>query len=298
MEQIVVKKEPEELVDDSEGNISMNYSKPSTSADQKMPSTSGIAIKQEFKEELVYSDNSMDYDVLGVKEVLKAYTDEEDNFDGAEQAELKFQVKEEMFLDKGSDSAVINKEIVTKEENDIKKNPESRNNKLENNDFIYQCKHCSIQFFKKELFERHEERCLTPRVRVGKEKLFQCDTCPKKYQTKRSLLQHTKFVHKKEGLEKLKCHKCEYVTVRKGSFNKHLKIHDKKNYLKCNFCYYIAARLFQLNAHILSKHKLENEEKNKIKITCKIHQCTKCSYSTLNKSNYDSHLKVCLKNVK
>ncbi|CAH0549740.1 unnamed protein product [Brassicogethes aeneus] len=52
MEQIVIKKEPEELVDDSKGDISMNYDELSTAADQKTILTSGIAIKQEIKEEL------------------------------------------------------------------------------------------------------------------------------------------------------------------------------------------------------------------------------------------------------
>ncbi|CAH0549725.1 unnamed protein product [Brassicogethes aeneus] len=75
MEQIGVKKE---LVDDYKGDISVNYNKPSTAADQEMPSTSGIAIKQELAQEL-----------------------DEVDFDGAEQVKLKFEAEDEMFLDKG-----------------------------------------------------------------------------------------------------------------------------------------------------------------------------------------------------
>ncbi|CAH0549873.1 unnamed protein product, partial [Brassicogethes aeneus] len=50
-----------------------------------------------------------------------------------------------------------------------------------------------------------------------------------------------------------------------------------------------------LHSHILSKHKLENVGENKIKISSKIHECTKCTYLTANKSAYNNHIKVCLK---
>ncbi|CAH0556821.1 unnamed protein product [Brassicogethes aeneus] len=101
MKQVIVKKEPEELVDDSERDISINYDKPSTSSDQEMPSTSGMAIKQKIKKELHDSDNSMDYDESGVKEEPETSTDE-DNFDGAKQTKLILEAKYEEFLDKGS----------------------------------------------------------------------------------------------------------------------------------------------------------------------------------------------------
>ncbi|CAH0564928.1 unnamed protein product [Brassicogethes aeneus] len=261
MEQIVVKKEPEELVDNIKGDISMNYDKPSTSAD---PSTSGIAIKQEIKEELDDSNNYMIYDELGVKEDSETYTDEDYDFDGAKQ------VKEEMFLDQGTDSEVVNEEIPSK-----------------------------IVLPKTEK-ESLEEQCLKPGGEVEKEKLFKCAICFKAYQSQPGLCLHKKYVHKKEEQEEFKCKKCDYVTLRKGNFKVHLRNHDKKNYLKCNFCNYMAARLATLNAHLISKHRLENEGENKIEITSKIHQCTKCLYSTVIKSHYDSHVKVCLnlKNVK
>ncbi|CAH0549726.1 unnamed protein product [Brassicogethes aeneus] len=77
IEQIVIKKEPIEPV-----VIPMNYNEPRpSSADQEMPSTSGTAIKQETEEALDDNDNSMD------------------DFDGAEQVEMKFEAEEEMFLD-------------------------------------------------------------------------------------------------------------------------------------------------------------------------------------------------------
>ncbi|CAH0549348.1 unnamed protein product [Brassicogethes aeneus] len=50
----------------------------------------------------------------------------------------------------------------------------SRNDKVgENFDCVYECKHCSIQFFNKELCSNHERKCLNPIVRVEKEKLFE-----------------------------------------------------------------------------------------------------------------------------
>ncbi|CAH0549695.1 unnamed protein product [Brassicogethes aeneus] len=129
----------------------------------------------------------------------------------------------------------------------------------------------------------------------GKEKLFKCDFCLKKFQRKGNLLNHKKNFHLKDKQEQFKCNKCDYVTVKKRYFNRHLIIHDKKKYFKCHFCPHMAAELKTLNSHILSKHKIENVGENKIKITSKIHECTKCPYSTLNKTTYENHIKVCLK---
>ncbi|CAH0549494.1 unnamed protein product [Brassicogethes aeneus] len=243
MEQIVVKNEPEELIDDFKGDISMSYDKPSTSAEQEMPTTSEIAIKQEIKEDLDDIDNFMEYVEAGVKEESLTFTDEEYNLDEPELVELKFEAEDEVFLDKGTD---------TEGEKEIRKN--------------------------------------------GKGKLFYCDICPKKFKRNSSLSKHVKYVHQKDDQEERKCDKCNYVTVRKDDFKAHLKIHDKKYSLKCDFCDHTTARLYNLNAHILSKHKL----KNNIKSTTKIHNCSKCSFSTVKKSTYDNHIKICLKleNVK
>ncbi|CAH0549727.1 unnamed protein product [Brassicogethes aeneus] len=251
MKQVVVKKETEDLVDYS---YSMNYDKPRpTFADQEMPSTSGIAIKQETKDD---NDNSMGYDESGVKEEPGTSTDEVDYFDVAEPVELKFNAEKKMFVLKGSDSEVVNKEILAKT-GLLKAGKETGG--------------------------------------VGEEKL-KCEICTKNFKTKMGLISHDKYFHRKDELEKLTCNKCDYETVNKSNLKKHLKIHDKDNYLKCHFCQYKAAQLVQLSAHILSYHKLEN----KLKITSKIYQCTKCTYSTVIKTNYDNHVKVCLKlkNVK
>ncbi|CAH0549875.1 unnamed protein product [Brassicogethes aeneus] len=76
MEQIWVKKEPEDLVNDSDGDILMNYDKPSTSADREMPSTSGVAIKQEIKEELDFHDEFLG---KGSEESYNKYFDDGDD---------------------------------------------------------------------------------------------------------------------------------------------------------------------------------------------------------------------------
>ncbi|CAH0549496.1 unnamed protein product [Brassicogethes aeneus] len=95
MEQIIVKREAEE------GNILMNYYVPSTPATQEMPSSSGIDIKQEIEEELDDVDNSMEYVDSVVKEESKLFTDEEYEFDGAEQDKRKFEAEDEALLGKG-----------------------------------------------------------------------------------------------------------------------------------------------------------------------------------------------------
>ncbi|CAH0548724.1 unnamed protein product [Brassicogethes aeneus] len=408
MEQTVVKKEPEELVDISEGDISMNYD------NQEIPSTSGITIKQEIKEELdndevlldkgryiislpqrylnipahnfgskinnsEENDNSVDEDEsrdlsCNIKEEgmdidfakgdkISLHNKEKDEDEAMFETKIKVEHHGVQYDESGTNQEVANKELVEETGKEIRKNLESGNDKGEDN---LECKYCSTKFFKKELLESHEKKCLNPRNKVDKEKLFSCDVCLKKYQTKRSLNEHTKYIHLKDKLEKIKCSKCDFatvrkdtfkthlknheeqssevdkrklfkcelcfkkyqtrrnlsehkkyvhtkhelekfkcsecdfVTVRKDTFKTHLKIHDKQSYLKCYFCPYVASQLRTLDSHILSKHKVESKKENNIKITSKIHCCSKCSYSTVKKSSYDTHLKVCLKleNVK
>ncbi|CAH0548722.1 unnamed protein product [Brassicogethes aeneus] len=330
MEQTVVKKEPEELVDISEGDISMNYD------NQEIPSTSGITIKQEIKEELdndevlldkgyiislpqrylnipahnfgskinnsEENDNSVDEDEsrdlsCNIKEEgmdidfakgdkISLHNKEKDEDEAMFETKIKVEHHGVQYDESGTNQEVANKELVEETGKEIGKNPESE---FEDTfDSIYQCKNCSNQFFNKEFLESHEEKCLKPRA---KNKLFKCSMCSKSYQTKSSLLEHRKYVHKKDQQEQFKCEKCGYQTLKKSHFKIHLKIHDKNNQLKCNFCDYTAAKLYTLNAHLLSKHNNENN----IKITSKIHSCSNCSYLTVKKSTYDIHVKACNK---
>ncbi|CAH0549304.1 unnamed protein product [Brassicogethes aeneus] len=229
---------------------------PSTSTDQETTSTAGIAIKQGIKEEL-------------------DCTYQEDYVDEAELVEIKFEAKDKTFLDQGYKINNNDKESgkIKEEERDSDFSEEGTfETKIEVKYHGVECDDVS-----------------------GKKKLFQCDVCPKKYQTKMGLFNHKKYFHGKDELEEFKCDKCDYVTVRKSTIKIHLKIHDKQSYFKCDYCQYKAAKLLTLHAHILSKHKLENEGEKKIKITSKIHECPKCSYSTLHKAHYDNHIKICLK---
>ncbi|CAH0549301.1 unnamed protein product [Brassicogethes aeneus] len=125
---------------------------------------------------------------------------------------------------------------------------------------------------------------------------FRCKICPdKKYRRKGGLLQHIKFVHKNHDLTQFKCSQCDFTTLKNNHYIQHLKIHDKKNHFKCQFCQYSSALSKSLNAHIFSKHRLENTGENKIELTGKVYECTKCPYSTLIKYHFNTHMKACLK---
>ncbi|CAH0564528.1 unnamed protein product [Brassicogethes aeneus] len=261
MEEIVVKKEPEELVEDSKGDILMNKPRP-TSADQEMPSTS--AIKQEIKEELDDNYNFMNDNRMGVEKELKT-TDEED-FYGAKQVKLKFE-------DEGSEESyydypdhVDESEYLTC---NIKKEERDRDFSEEDdeNEAILETK----------IEEKYHGVQFDDESRTNRE------------------VANKKILAKRDEFGKFKCNKCNYVTVKKNHFKTHLNIHDRRKYLKCHFCEYTALQAQTLNAHLISKHKSENKGENEIKITSKIHQCTKCSYLTVIKSHYDRHVQVCLK---
>ncbi|CAH0549739.1 unnamed protein product [Brassicogethes aeneus] len=208
MEQIVIKKEPEELVDDSKGDISMNYDELSTAADQKTILTSGIAIKQEIKEELD--------DFKALLEIGSEFNSDD------ERGDLCSNVKEEEM------DCEFFEEVDT-------------------------------EFFNNEDNEEKVEDKAMSEIKIEVEYHG--------VQSDKSGINSKGKQEEKDDVEKLKCNKCEYATAKKGHFNRHLKIHDKKSHLKCHFCQYTAARLINLQAHILSKHRIENKEKNKIKIT-------------------------------
>ncbi|CAH0546511.1 unnamed protein product [Brassicogethes aeneus] len=144
IEQIVVNKEPEKQVDDSEDDISMNYNKPSTSAVPELPLTTGIAIKQEIKEELYDDEALLNKGILK----KKIWNEESDNSDHGDESENFFSCykkavrnsdfsedeDEYMFETKmtveyhelqyddmnadglGTDSEVVNKEVLQKED--------------------------------------------------------------------------------------------------------------------------------------------------------------------------------------
>ncbi|CAH0549828.1 unnamed protein product, partial [Brassicogethes aeneus] len=267
MEQTIVKKEPEELVDDFIGDIVVNYEKPSIFADEEMPSMSEITIKQEIKEEL-------DDDEALLEKGSEIKESDEDNSDHGDKIDPFFcNIKEE-----GRDGDFS-------EEDD--KNL-SGNEEKDEDEAMFETK-IEVEYHGVQYDDQS-----------GKKKLFKCDLCPKKYDSKKGVSQHKKFFHFKDEQEQFKCDQCDYVTVRKGIFKRHLKVHEKNNNLKCQFCEFKALELWSLNAHILSKHKLEKEERVKIKQLSKIYECSKCSYLTIKKSQYDSHIKFCLKleNVK
>ncbi|CAH0549826.1 unnamed protein product [Brassicogethes aeneus] len=260
MEQTIVKKEPEEL-DDFKGDILMNYDKPSFCTDQEIPSISVTTIKQEIKEELD------DHEALFEKGSEIKESDEDNSDHGDEIDPFFCNIKEE---GRYSDFSEEDKNLSDNEEKD--EDEAMLETKIE-------VEYDGVQYDDKS----------------GKEKLFKCDLCPKKYQTKKDLLAHKKYFHLKDKQEQFKCNKCNYVTVRKGCLNRHLKIHENKNELKCHICQFMAAQWRSLNEHLLSNHTLKNEEREKIKIINKIHECPKCLYSTVYKLAYTNHIKVCLK---
>ncbi|CAH0549827.1 unnamed protein product [Brassicogethes aeneus] len=246
------------------GDILMNYDKPSTCTNQEMPSIFGIAIKHEIKEEL-------DDDEALLEKGSEIKESDEDNSDHGDEIEPFFcNIKEE---ERDSDFSQEDDKYF------------SHNKEKDEDEAMFETK-IEVEYHGVDFEDMS-----------GKGKFFKCDFCPKIYKSKPCLCRHKKYIHLKGKQERFKCGKCDYKTVYKSSLNRHIKQHNIKNRLKCNFCQFLTAELRNLHAHVLSKHKLEKE---KIKMSSKIHECTKCTYSTVYKTTYDNHIKVCLKleNVK
>ncbi|CAH0549302.1 unnamed protein product [Brassicogethes aeneus] len=199
MEQTVVKKE---AFDD--------FDRPSTSADQKIP----LAIKQEIKEELDDSHNSMVYDGLGVKE------ESEEHF-GA----MKFEAEDEKFLDKGSANVVVKKEILAPK-------------------ILPKIVKASYQ-------KRGKERLICFKKYKNTYNL-KCQLCQFMADDLKTLNAHISIIHKEENKITHTCMKCLYSTTIKTNYDNHIKFCFKlKNIIwhQCRVCHYKTVNKFDLINH-------------------------------------------------
>ncbi|CAH0549495.1 unnamed protein product [Brassicogethes aeneus] len=253
MEQIVVEKEPEGLI---EGEISINYDKPSSSAEQ------------EIKEKLDGKES-------------ETFTNEEDNFDEADISVMKFEAEDEMFLDPGTDSELyeagkesrkdksfqcdfcpkkykrrcgLNAHIKnihnrepqkqlkfkkqTVKQDHFKKHLKlnKRKNHLKNH---FKCNFChytaaALKTLNSHMLNKHE-----PQNKINLTgKMHVCPKCSYSTGHKSNYDDHTKLCLKLENVQWYKCHICHFKTLYKSSFNSHKYAHNKKKGLgKTSYIY-------------------------------------------------------------
>jgi hypothetical protein len=92
------------------------------------------------------------------------------------------------------------------------------------------------------------------------------------------------------------CEKCNYITVRKSSYDSHLlsKKHqdkglEKNNTYSCEICNYKTNTKRNYNTHLSSK-KHEKSYSSILSSSKKIYSCEICDYTTIVKCNYSKHV--------
>lgn len=100
--------------------------------------------------------------------------------------------------------------------------------------------------------------------------------------TNRQLLQDNEIV------PKYTCHECLYTSTRKGDLKRHLRIHNGFGFI-CRCCQKCFNRKSYLDNHYIRLHP-EKSDLWKDMITCKINDCSKCSYKAVRLSHLKRHL--------
>lgn len=160
---------------------------------------------------------------------------------------------------------------------------------------IFECEHCPKKFKLKETYRLHLKHHMSliecslcgkklRNVNLGHhmrhvhttERNFSCSQCKMSFKTKECLKSHIR-THEK----KFECPKCNKKFANKPFLVEHLNWHENPDEFTCKLCKKTFAQKYCLKAHI----KLHDNGHNFEKLTC-----TKCSYGTDSKENFEKHM--------
>nr|CAI5870415.1 unnamed protein product [Callosobruchus analis] len=120
--------------------------------------------------------------------------------------------------------------------------------------------------------------------------LIKCTYCNKTFAHKKSLNDHITKKHPdfiaSVSSKIHECTKCTYKTTRSSRFRDHMAKHPELGVIcRCTYCDKTFPRKTLLNEHITKKHPDFIAS-----LSCKVHECTKCTYKTTRSNNLKDHM--------
>nr|CAI5870419.1 unnamed protein product [Callosobruchus analis] len=151
---------------------------------------------------------------------------------------------------------------------------------------VHECTKCSfkttrIRNFKEHMVVHHE---------LAGSRIFKCTYCNKTFARKLSLNDHIIKKHPdfiaSVSSKIHECTKCTYKTTRSSHFRDHMATHPELAAIcRCTYCDKTFPRKTLLNNHITKKHPDFIAS-----VSCKVHECTKCTYKTTRSSYLKDHM--------
>ncbi|CAG7721648.1 unnamed protein product [Allacma fusca] len=118
---------------------------------------------------------------------------------------------------------------------------------------------------------------------------FVCKHCSKRFRTKGGLYNHVKSHDPEQYL--MKCPDCQFTSLQKSNFTKHLAVVHKKNLegkqiednFFCTFCNFKCTTELQLKSHTMRKHTSSAKKE---------FRCQQCLYATVEKAALLKHIRI------
>nr|CAI5870417.1 unnamed protein product [Callosobruchus analis] len=178
---------------------------------------------------------------------------------------------------------------------------------LADNCVFYRCTYCNKTFVRKTLLNEHITKKHPDFIASVSCKVHECTKCSFKTTRIRNFKEHM-VVHHETFARKLslndhiikkhpdfiasvsskihECTKCTYKTTRSSHFRDHMATHPELAAIcRCTYCDKTFPRKTLLNNHITKKHPDFIAS-----VSCKVHECTKCTYKTTRSSYLKDHM--------
>nr|CAI5870410.1 unnamed protein product [Callosobruchus analis] len=172
----------------------------------------------------------------------------------------------------------------------------AKHHELAGNCVIIRCTYCNKTFAYKKSLDDHITKKHPDFIASVSSKVHECTKCT--YKTTRRALQNEHITQKHPDFiasvscKVHECTKCTYKTTMSGRLKEHMAKHPElagSNHIfnRCTYCNKIFTRKSLLNEHITKQHPDFIAS-----LSCKVHECTKCSFKTTRNSNLKGHMVV------